>query len=645
MPFFTIPSTKNLPLKYPGILVHIFILSVASADQSGPFTYEVQNGGAHITAYPTDTVGAVEIPSQLGGHPVTSIRRGAFSNAREVTEFILPDTLTTIEEAAFFNCPGLTGITLPASLSTLAPRPFKNCLNLASIDVAPGNQNFVSDGGIVYSSDRTELVICPRLSFGNLVLREGLTTIREAAAMSTYISSVSLPDSLSEIGRDSFRNCQGLRSITVPPGITHIPAAFIAGCGNLTEVHLPDSVTTIGDLAFSSCSSLKTIQLPPALTSIGSQAFAGSRGLVSIRVPPAVDLIGAGAFAGCRNLASIILPEGLGAISDLMFKECSNLPTIQIPQSVESIGNEAFSLCLSLRISQLPQGLLSIGDAAFFRCYLLTEIDGGERLARIGTNAFEQCESLTFVTLPDTLDSIGPAAFADCTALTLIGMPNTIQSIGERAFADCRSLLQFDIPYGLTELESNTLQGSRFITSLTIPSTVTKMAEDAIRVATLESLTFLGDAPEIGQAPLFPTTASFSINFLGSKSGFSTPTWLGFPALPIDETRFPGASWLLSHGYPFDTDIATTGLLVPYALDLPPGSPVSLSGLVHTPDTNTISLPFFAARPDITYTPESSHDLDTWSTTGMTLSDLDPATNQRTATTTAPYLRLRISQH
>ena len=75
------------------------------------WTYSVSGGVALLgggtsssPAIPTSTSGAVELPSELGGVPVTVIRPYAFSGCSAVTEFTIPNSVTNIGQYAFQNC-------------------------------------------------------------------------------------------------------------------------------------------------------------------------------------------------------------------------------------------------------------------------------------------------------------------------------------------------------------------------------------------------------------------------------------------------------------------------------------------------------------------------------------------------------------
>ena len=57
----------------------------------------------------------------------------------------------------------------------------------------------------------------------------------------------------------AFSSCSGLTSVTIPDSVTSIGKYAFFGCRGLTSVTIPDSVTSIGDYSFNDCSSLTSI--------------------------------------------------------------------------------------------------------------------------------------------------------------------------------------------------------------------------------------------------------------------------------------------------------------------------------------------------------------------------------------------------
>ena len=70
----------------------------------------------------------------------------------------------------------------------------------------------------------------------------------------------------------------------------------------ITTVKLPDSVTEIGAHAFDGCTKLETVALPEHLEAIGAYAFNGCVSLSALEIPASVQQLGACAFAECTSL-------------------------------------------------------------------------------------------------------------------------------------------------------------------------------------------------------------------------------------------------------------------------------------------------------------------------------------------------------
>lgn len=73
----------------------------------------------------------------------------------------------------------------------------------------------------------------------------------------------------------------------------------------MKSITIPNSVTAIGKVAFYDCIGLNTITIPNSVTNIGEEAFAGCTGLKSVSIPETVTNIDSNAFSFCYNLSSI----------------------------------------------------------------------------------------------------------------------------------------------------------------------------------------------------------------------------------------------------------------------------------------------------------------------------------------------------
>ena len=86
---------------------------------------------------------------------------------------------------------------------------------------------------------------------------------------------------VTEIGKDAFSHC-GLISVVLPEEVTSIGYEAFRNCSSLTSISIPDSVTSIGNGAFQGCINLTSIILPESLVSIGNWAFEDCSALTSV---------------------------------------------------------------------------------------------------------------------------------------------------------------------------------------------------------------------------------------------------------------------------------------------------------------------------------------------------------------------------
>ena len=186
-------------------------------------------------------------------------------------------------------------------------------------------------------------------------VRDGTRVMgNRAFASSGAMTSISLPQSLTAIPRETFSGCTSLEEISIPNGVTDIAYRSFYGCSSLINLEIPDSVTDIEYVAFAGCSSLTSVAIGNSVAAIGEAAFGECSSLESVTIPYSVTSIEWGTFSGCSSLKSVDIPDGVTSILDYAFYDCSSLPSIIIPDSVTCIGENVFNGCTSLQDVYYP---------------------------------------------------------------------------------------------------------------------------------------------------------------------------------------------------------------------------------------------------------------------------------------------------
>ena len=107
------------------------------------------------------------------------------------------------------------------------------------------------------------------------------------------LTSVTIPNSVTLIGKDAFSACPELTSVTIPNSVTSIEEWAFWECSGLTEITIPNSVTEIRMGVFGCCLGLTEITIPNSVTEIGDGAFVDCTGLKKIYatnpIPPTCD--------------------------------------------------------------------------------------------------------------------------------------------------------------------------------------------------------------------------------------------------------------------------------------------------------------------------------------------------------------------
>ena len=337
------------------------------------------------------------------------------------------------------------------------------------------------------------------------------------------LTSVMIPDSVTNMGVRIFMGCTNLTSIIVdknnstyksidgnvytidgktlviyaagkaetsfviPNGVTNIGEGAFYICDNLVSVTISDSVVSIGDYAFSSCDRLENVTIGNGVTIIGEYAFAYCDALIVLTIGNNVTSIGSSAFNGCDSLTNVIIPDSVNSIESFAFYYCKSLASITIGNRVQFIDSYAFAYSAITSI-MIPRSVSSIAEETFVGCTKLTNIivdENNSHYKSIDGNLYTKDEktlvryaagkSDTSFVIFDTVTSIGAFAFESCYNLTIITIPNTVTSIGRSAFDDCRKLTSIIIPDSVTSLGYMAFSGCESLENVTIGNNVTSL--------------------------------------------------------------------------------------------------------------------------------------------------------------------------
>jgi hypothetical protein len=474
---------------------------------------------------------------------VTSIGFWAFIGCENLVTVTLSDTVTSIADGAFAACTNLQSLTvsaqnptfssragvlfnkaqttliqypagkadssytIPDNVASITPYAFNRCGHLTMITVSEKNSTYRSVGGVLFNHNLTLLVAYPPGAGGIYTIPDRVTGIEQCAFSGRNLSTVTMPNTVTNLGAGAFSYCNNLTSVTISDSVTSIGPSAFNGCNNLTNVTIPNSVADLGDFAFACCDNLTAIYFKGNVPRFGNNMFEGSNKVKVYYLPgttgwgkefggrpTAVWEMEEGPFGyttqkGAANITKytgpggdVAIPGRLGGvpvaeIADQAFKGCSNLTSVTIPNSVIHIRDGAFMECgtlLSFEVDSANPHYSSAGGVLFSKDKTrLIRYPAGKAgdytipgtVSGIGDGAFAGCSNVTGVTIPDNVTSIGGySAFRDCPALTGVSLPRGITCIGNCMFSGCGSLTKVTIPAGVTNIDA---WAFRYCSSLT----------------------------------------------------------------------------------------------------------------------------------------------------------------------------------
>ena len=251
---------------------------------------------------------------------VKEIGHFAFSNCTGLTSVTIPDGVKEIGGSAFKGCEGLTSVAIPNSVKKIGYCAFLGCTSLSSVEIAPENQRFYVENGLVISRKERSVILAPG----------GLT-------------SAVIPDGVKKINDRAFSGCTGLTSVTIPAGVKRIGEFAFKGCTGLTSVVIPENITEINGEVFSGCTGLTSVTIPAGVKEIAQAAFRDCTSLTSVTIPEGVKEINWSAFSGCTNLTSVVIPKSVLRIKMDAFAGCTALREVTFLGTPAELHKQAFS--------------------------------------------------------------------------------------------------------------------------------------------------------------------------------------------------------------------------------------------------------------------------------------------------------------
>ena len=318
----------------------------------------------------------------------------------------------------------------------------------------------------------------------------------DAFAGCVQLTSIVLPQTLRNLGKNAFLRCTNLTSCIIPDStITEIPFEAFWGAG-LIEFRVPEGVTYIEQRSFEQMPNLQRVHLANSVQSVSPWAFYILDALQdpiyndslfvlmpmnyqgAYTIPAGIQVIYKSAFYGCTKITSLTIPEGVKRIEHygLMFSLNAVIKTLHLPASLEYVtpgaifggslrkisvaeGNTHYTtwnnmlmtinmdtvICCPAAINAaytLPESVVHVAASAFS----VSAVDLTMTNVRsIGEYAFEanslgKYDSNRHYVIPETVEEIGDEAFYRSYSMEQVTIPSSLKQMGEQVFADSPKL-------------------------------------------------------------------------------------------------------------------------------------------------------------------------------------------------------------
>ncbi len=389
--------------------------------------------------------GTVEIPSynSYNGAPW-------FVHKDSITSVVIEEGITGIGEMAFSNLNGLTSIHIPASVKSVSSYSFNNCYNLSAFTVAEGSKYLSAEDGVLYSYDKTRLVLVPPAK-SNFAIHHNVIEIGDRFLYGNInVSNVVIPAGVEKIASTAFHGAYNLQGVTVDAANKTYSAidSFICSKDGKTLLLYPLRE--------------ETVDVPAGIEHIGSSAFWNNVSIVTLNLPDGLVSIGKEAFAFCHQLKSVTIPASVTSIENLAFKNCNNLTEIYFEGNPPAIGDtQVFPTNVTLYVPESASSWLDTAngydkDNGTWKGYKLATYEGSApteaewsydketfELRFKGNGAiadykhasdapwYQYREEIQSVIIEDGVTAIGNNALHTFTQLTTISIPASVEKIGE----------------------------------------------------------------------------------------------------------------------------------------------------------------------------------------------------------------------
>lgn len=202
---------------------------------------------------------------------VKKLRHNVFANCSALADINMGSGVEELESDVFYGA-SAKSLTLSRNLKTMDSFALVGLWNVENIYVESGSSTYQSKDGVLFTDGGKTLVMYPLNRQGAYTVPAGTEKIGVNAFSQSVVTSILIPDSVTEIEEFAFDQCRKLTELVLPKNLKVISKYLCYGCPVLSSVTIPEGVTDIRLWAFLDCPLLKRVTLPSTVKSI-DEAF------------------------------------------------------------------------------------------------------------------------------------------------------------------------------------------------------------------------------------------------------------------------------------------------------------------------------------------------------------------------------------
>lgn len=450
----------------------------------------------------------------LGDTCITTLGVLTFSGNRSVENFTLPATLTTIAgyvfrncnsasftfrneggiesvgAGAFDNCVRLSGLTSPV-LTSIGDGAFAGCYSLTSVSMVSDKPLCLQFGTVACENSYpveyeattyylpyslSSVLVTPNVRTGQ---NAAGTVVTDALYDCIAVKNVTLCEGIKLIKERAFRlnatATSGEFGISLPTTLTEIGKHAFEGRKDLKKIDLPVNLVTIDDYAFYQLDALATVNVPVnnALSKVGKYTFTDTRwynefdGIVYIgRVALGISedyiaAIGKSNFEG-NDFA------GLDSVADYAFANNGRISSVSLPDNIIDVGEGAFAFDTALKRISFGADC-TVGEGVVTGCAQLESVTVGLTKTVEGLFGTEAVGGMTAYVKEAETYYISPAL---CD-LTLIA--DSKNEVDAGVYVNFATLQTITVSEGIVSVKDGAFVNNVVLTTVSLPASLTSI--------------------------------------------------------------------------------------------------------------------------------------------------------------------------